>query len=222
MKRIVLSLFVITSIIGVGIFATGAYFTASVSGTNYTFTSGSAGLQFALCGNGDQLNINCEASHTPFTTTIDFVTNPQTIGPGIENDGCLVIKNTGIYTLTLASSMSIVSDPGGLKDAFQVYAGITNASCDPGVITATPFDWESARTAANTAPVNIGSLAPGASMYVITANRWDSAASTRTLSRARRSRSTPSSKARRSNPVHSEIGPPHGARSPSHLPHRDE
>ena len=181
MKRIVLSLFVITSIIGVGIFATGAYFTASVSGTNYTFTSGSAGLQFALCGNGDQLNINCEANHTPFTTTIDFGSNPQTIGPGIENDGCLVIKNTGIYTLTLTSSMSITDDPGGLKDVFQVYAGITNASCDAGAITAVPFDWESAHTAANTGPVSIGSLAPGASMYVITANRWDSSGNQNSL-----------------------------------------
>jgi hypothetical protein len=172
MKRIALSLFAIIAIISVGVFATGAYFTDSISATNYTFTTGSADLKFNFCGDGEHLNIDCSTT----SATLDSVnfTTAQTIGPGIENDGCLVIQNTGQYTLNLKASLTVTSDPAGMWNAFQVYSAITNDHCNPGVISSTPFPWESAHTAQGAGAVSIGSLAPGARMYVIQSNGWDS------------------------------------------------
>lgn len=168
MRKIMSSLFVIASLLGVGVFATGAYFSDTITQDNYTFTTGSADLKFGFCG---PLGAFCDSS----TATLDNYTfsTSQTTGPGIEASNCIVVKNTGTYTLNLSSQLFVTdySHPD-MAIAFQVAADIANNNC---VATAGLRPWSSASAEAAAGQVALGiTLAPGASTYFILYNRWDS------------------------------------------------
>ncbi len=168
MRRILSSVFIIVSLLGVGVYATGAYFTDTITQDNYTFTTTSADLKFGFCG---PVGINCagtgatEDNHT-FTTS-------QVTGPGISASDCLVIENKGSYALTLSSRLTVTSsNPAGMANAFEVKADQANSSCQA---TGTLRDWASANAEQAAGQVGLGiTLAPGARLYVITYNRWNS------------------------------------------------
>jgi hypothetical protein len=169
MKRIALSLFVITAIVSVGVYATGAYFTDSISANNYTFTAGSAGLKFGFCPG---LNTDCSTT----SASLDNYTfsTAQATGPGITAEDCIVVENVGDFALTLTALQQVTyASPDGMQDAFQVYAETTDHSCEPGTGSAI-YSWQSARSAASAGNVPVGSLAAHARLYIIQKNAWDS------------------------------------------------
>ncbi len=170
MRRIIVSLFAISAIVGVGVFATGAYFSDTITQDNYTFTTGSADLKFAFCG---PEGINCAS--TP--ATLDNITfgpsDVQQTGPGITASDCLVIQNTGIYGLTLSSQLFVTSQTNpDMDNFFEVETDQANSSCQA---TGVLRNWASAETAAGAGNVASGiTLAPGDRLYIITRNRWNS------------------------------------------------
>ncbi len=175
MKRIALALFAIIGVVSAGVYATSAYFTDTVSQNNYTFTTGSADLKFGFCPG---ISTDCSAVAASFDTyTFD---TSQPTGPGKSGSGCVVVQNTGDYALhltsqiTVASESPVVSAPYGMQDAFLVKADKdVDSSCTPG--TGTPlYSLQSARSAASFSNLPVGDLAPGAKMYFIISNAWDS------------------------------------------------
>ena len=168
MRKIMSSLFVIASLLGVGIFTTGAYFSDTITQDNYTFTTGSADLKFGFCG---PLGAFCDSSGA----TLDNYTfsTPQTTGPGIEASNCIVVKNTGVYSLNLSSQLFVTDfSHADMTVAFQVAANTANNNCE---VTGALRPWASAASEASAGQVSLGiTLAPGASTYFILYNRWDS------------------------------------------------
>ncbi len=171
-RRIFASLFVISSVIGVGIFATGAYFSDTITQDNYTFTTGSADLKLGFCGGAE--GTNCAAiPATLDNITFDSPSQDQVTGPGKTGIECIVIENTGEYALTLSSQLFVTGYSNfDMGTAFQVRAQSASENCfSTGVIR----DWATAHAEHNAGLVNTGiSLAPGGRLYVLTENRWDS------------------------------------------------
>lgn len=168
MRRIILSLFAISTIVGVGVYATGAYFTDSINNTNYTFTTGTADLKFGFCP-----AVGADCSGTAANQDgWNFVTS-QDVGPGMENSGCAVIENTGDYALSLSSQTVVtLAAPDGMQDALEVAANRANSNCNA---ISTIAGWQSARAAAAAGQVDLGiTLNPGDRLYVIQYNRWNS------------------------------------------------
>jgi hypothetical protein len=168
MRKIMSSLFVIAALLGVGVFATGAYFSDTITQEDYTFTTGSADLKFGFCG---PLGAFCDSAGA----TLDnyTFTTAQTTGPGIEASNCIVVKNVGLYTLNLSSQLFITDYSHlDMTVAFQVAADSANNNC---VSTGGLRPWASASAEAAAGQVPLGiTLAPGASTYFILYNRWDS------------------------------------------------
>jgi hypothetical protein len=153
---------------GIGIFATGAYFTDTVTQDNYTFTTGSADLKIGFCG-----PIGTDCSGTAATEDNIYFTTSQTTGPGIEASDCLVVQNTGDYELTLSSQLFVTdySHPH-MAVFFEVAADNANANC---YATTNARPWNSAANEAAAGKVTTGTtLAPGGRAYFITYNRWNS------------------------------------------------
>jgi hypothetical protein len=168
MRKIMSSLFVIASLLGVGVFATGAYFSDTITQDNYTFTTSQADLKFGFC---PSLGGFCDSS----TATLDNYTfsTSQTTGPGIEASNCIVVKNVGPYALDLSSQLFVTdySHPD-MAQAFQVAANVANNNC---VATAGLRPWASAASEAAAGQVALGiNLDPNESVYFILYNRWDS------------------------------------------------
>lgn len=169
MKRIFASLFAILTIVSVGVFATGAFFTDTITQSNYNFTTGSADLKFAPC---PALNADCSAV-VPTLDNYNFVTSELT-GPGMSNSGCLVIKNTGQYALSLSTQLFVTnySDPD-MAHFFEVATDNANQYCQ---VTSPQIPWARAENQAAAGDVATGiTLAPGAKAYAIVYNQWDSA-----------------------------------------------
>jgi hypothetical protein len=167
MRRIALALFAIVGVVSAGVFATGAYFSDTITANNYTFTTGTADLKFGFCG---PVGIDCSGT-AALLDTWTFTTS-QDIGPGIENSDCLVVENKGDYDLTLSSALSIVSfSHPDMRVAFEVAADQANSSCQA---VSSLNGWQSALDAANNSPTPAGTLAPGQRMYIIQYNRWNS------------------------------------------------
>jgi hypothetical protein len=168
-RRILASLFVIAAVIGVGVFATGAYFTDTVTQTNLTFTTGSASLEFGFCPGLAQ---DCSGAATPYH---DLDTFPAAkIGPGITNADCLVIENTGDYSLNLSGGIqSYTQSVAGLDNVFLVKAETTDTACNPGSGSVI-YSLQSLASAYGASPQSFGTLAPGGRIYIIWSNAWDS------------------------------------------------
>ena len=168
MRKILASLFVISAVIGVGVFATGAYFTSTVSTTNQVFTTGTATLKFGQCG-----AIGADCTNVAATySTLDMTGIVQMTGPGQEHSGCMVIQNTGDYALTLSTTITYVTSNPDFGAYFQLAADKANGGC---AATGALLGWTPAATAQGNSPLPFGpALAPGARMYVILYNRWDS------------------------------------------------
>ncbi|HEX7347994.1 MAG TPA: hypothetical protein VF253_14490 [Candidatus Limnocylindrales bacterium] len=175
MRKILSSVFVIVSVLGIGIFSTGAYFTDTITQDNYTFTTSAADLKFEFCG---PVGINCAG--TPATRDNIFFTTSQETGPGKSASDCLVIENTGNYALGLSSQLFVTeSNPAGMQNVFEVKADRANSSCQP---TALIRDWASAAAEQAAGQVGLGiTLQPGERLYVITYNRWNSVGDQNTL-----------------------------------------
>jgi hypothetical protein len=168
MRRILASLFVIASVVGLGVMATGAYFTDTITLDNYTFETGTADLKFGNCaGEG------ADCSSTPATLDSWTFSTSQQIGPGIVNSGCMVIENTGDYALDLSSTFSVLSySHPDMLTAFEAQSQQANSSCQA---TNTLQDWASAGSLHNTTFDPALVLDPGERLYVILRNRWNSA-----------------------------------------------
>ena len=163
-------------------FATGAYFTDTVTQNNLTFRTGSASLAYGFCPG---LSTDCSGAPDPH----DLSTFPDaTIGPGLTNADCLVIENTGVYALNLT---------GGIATYSQSIGGMNPPSWSrprPRTVVRSGLrsrDLQLAEPAQRVqrGPAAFGSLAPDAKIYVIWSNSWNSAA-TRTRSRTSGSWST--------------------------------
>jgi hypothetical protein len=168
MRRILLSLFVISAVAGIGILATGAYFTDTVTQDNYTFTTGSADLKLGFCG-----PVGTDCSSTAASLDGYTFSTSQLTGPGEEASDCLVVENTGDYALTLSSQLFVTgySHPD-MAAYFEVAADHANSSC---YATSNARPWNSAAGEAGAGKVSSGqTLAPGARAYFITYNRWNS------------------------------------------------
>ena len=169
MRRIFASLFIIASVVGIGVFATGAYFTDTVTQSNLTFKTDSAELAFGFCP-GMQADCSSTAA-----TLHDLATFPDaTIGPGITNADCMVIENKGAYALNLTGGIATYAETvGGMDAAFLVKAETADSSCNPGSGTVI-FGSQSLATAYGAGAQSFGSLAPGGRLYVIWSNAWNS------------------------------------------------
>jgi hypothetical protein len=168
-RRILASLFVITAVVGIGVFATGAYFTDTVTQNNLTFQTGNAQLKYGFCPG---LQADC------LTTTASLhdlsVFPAATIGPGITNADCMVIQNVGAYALNLTGGISNYTESiGGMDAAFLVKAETADSSCNPGSGTVF-FSLQTLLSAYNAGPQAFGTLAPGGRIYVIWSNAWES------------------------------------------------
>jgi hypothetical protein len=168
-RKILVSLFLITSVVGIGIFATGAYFTDTVTQNNLTFNTGQAQLKYGFCPGLQQ-----DCLGTP-ATLHDVSSFPAaTIGPGITNADCLVIQNTGAYALNLTGGIATYTQSiGGMNAAFLVKAETTDSSCNPSTGSVI-FGSQSLLSAYSAGPQSFGSLAPGGRLYVIWSNSWNS------------------------------------------------
>jgi hypothetical protein len=175
-RKILASLFLIASLVGVGVFATGAYFTDTVTQNNLTFRTGSASLVYGFCPG---LSADCSGV---VPTLHDLSTFPDaTIGPGLNNADCLVIKNTGAYALNLTGGIATYAQSvPGMDLAFMVKAETTDSSCNPGSGTVI-FSSQSLASAYNAGPQPFGSLAPNAKIYVVWSNSWNSAGNQNSL-----------------------------------------
>ncbi len=169
MRKILASVFVIAAVLGIGVFATGAYFSDTVTQSNLTFTTGGATLKYGFCP-----GISTDCSGTA-ATLHDVSSFPSaTVGPGITNSDCLVFQNTGTYALNLTGGISAYTQStSGLNNVFLVKAETTDSSCNAGSGTVI-YGSQSLLSAFNNNPQAFGSLAPGARMYVIWSNAWDS------------------------------------------------
>jgi hypothetical protein len=168
-RKILASLFVIASVVGIGVFATGAYFTDTVTQNNLTFQTQSAQLKYGFCP-----GLSADCLGAPATLHDLSVFPPATIGPGINNADCLVIENTGAYALNLTGGISFYAQTiGGMDAAFLVKAETTDSSCNPGSGTVI-FGTQSLASAYAAGPQSFGSLAPGGRMYIIWSNSWNS------------------------------------------------
>jgi hypothetical protein len=171
-RKILASLFAITAIIGAGVFATGAYFTDTITQDNYTFTTSTADLKLGFCGGG--VGTNCSAQPATIDNiTFTSPTDDQVTGPGKSGVDCIVIQNTGQYSLTLTTRLFVTqATPAGMANAFEVAADKANDQCN-GLVTLR--DWASANAAQGLGAVPTGvTLAPGDRLYVLTYNRWNS------------------------------------------------
>jgi hypothetical protein len=165
-RRILASLFVIVAVVGIGIFATGAYFTDTVSTTNQVFVTGSADLKLGACG---EISQNCATTAADMDSWDMGPLPDELIGPDIVNSGCLVVENKGDYLLNLTGSAVVTSQSHPDMDYFfQVRLDQANSGCD---VTSNLLDWTRAE---NVSSMSLGSLAPGARMYLVLSNRWDS------------------------------------------------
>jgi hypothetical protein len=177
-RKILASLFAITAIIGAGVFATGAYFTDTITQDNYTFVTQTADLKLGFCP-----SVGGDCSGTAATIdNITFNSPAQDVvtGPGKTGVDCIVIQNAGAYNLTLSTQLTVTfASPGGMGDALEVAADKANSSC---VAQTTLRDWASAYAAQSAGSVNSGiTLAPGARLYVLTYNRWNSSSGDQNL-----------------------------------------
>ena len=171
-RKILASLFVISAVIGLGVFATGAYFTDTITQDNYTFTTGSADLTLGFCGGG----VGTDCSAVPATLdNVTFTSPAQDVvtGPGKSGIECIVIENKGAYDLTLSSQLFVTgySHPD-MATFFEVAAESASPNCySTGVIRS----WNSAIGEQSAGLVSTGiTLAPGARAYILTENRWNS------------------------------------------------
>ncbi len=168
MRRILSSVFIIVSLLGVGVYATGAYFTDTITQNDYTFTTSSADLKFAFCG-----PIGTDCSTTAATLDDHTFTDDQETGPGKSASGCLVVENTGSYAMALSSRLNI-TDYSHIDMAtyFLVAADQANSNCNP-IATLRPQARAINEANAGLVPLNIN-LNPGERLYIITYNSWDS------------------------------------------------
>jgi hypothetical protein len=169
MRRIITSLFVIGSVIGIGVFATNAYFTDTITQNNLTFQTGTAALSYGFCPGLQQ---DCSTTDATLHDLSVFPT--AKIGPGITNADCMVIKNTGDYALDLTGGIQTYTESvGGMDGVFLVKAETADSSCNPGSGTVI-YGLQSLLDAYNATPQSFGSLAPGGRLYVIWSNAWNS------------------------------------------------
>ena len=124
MRKVLASLFVIVAVVGMGVFATGAYFTDTVTQSNLTFKTGTADLTFGFCPG---LSTDCLSAPAPYDNLASFP--PADIGPGITNADCMVMENQGAYTLNLTGGVDTYTQSvGGMSLAFLVKAETADSS----------------------------------------------------------------------------------------------
>lgn len=173
MRKIMSSLFVIAAVLAVGVVATGAYFSDTITQDNYTFTTGNADLKLGFCGGAEGTDCTGVAASID---NITFSSPAQDVatGPGKSGTECIVVENTGVYSLALSSQLFVTaySHPD-MALYFEVSADRANGSCNP-LSTIRPWNSAIGEHNAGLVPLSI-TMAPGDRLYILTRNRWNSA-----------------------------------------------
>ena len=169
MRKILASLFVIGALLSVGVFATGAFFTDTVTQNNLNFETKAASLQYGFCPG---MATDCSGTLASLHDLSSFPA--ANVGPGINNADCMVIQNNGAYALNLTGGVATYTQStGGMDGAFLVKAETSDSSCNPGSGSLV-FGTQSLASAYGAGAQSFGSLAPGGRLYVIWSNSWDS------------------------------------------------
>ena len=128
MRKIFASLFVIAAVLGIGVFATGAYFTDTVTQSNLTFRTSNADLKMGICTGCSR--IARRPTQTWTASTLRASMSPSARASPIAD--CMVLQNTGAYALNLTGGIaSYTQSPSSMHDAFMVKAQLADATCNP-------------------------------------------------------------------------------------------
>jgi hypothetical protein len=146
-RRILASLFVIGALLAGGVFATGAWFSTSVTAPGVVFTAGATNFDVSLV-QGDQ--------------------NISKLGPGWSKSVCVKIVNEGDFALNMTQKIVATSGSGGLYGAVELLVRSADASCTP---TGVFNDW-SALSNYNNLVLPIGSIGFPGTAYVLEDLRW--------------------------------------------------
>ena len=172
MRKIMSSIFVIAAVLAVGVVATGAYFSDTITQDNYTFTTGNADLKLGVCGGAEGTDCTGVAAALD---NITFSSPAQDVvtGPGTSGTECIVVENTGLYSLALSSQLFVTdySHPN-MATFFEVSADRANGFCNP-LSTLRPWNSAIGEHTAGLVPLSI-TMAPGDRLYILTRNRWNS------------------------------------------------
>ncbi len=148
MKRILSSLFVIMALLGVGAFATGAYFQTVQSQGGFALTGATAGLTVYPEG--------------------AFPTSPMLVGPTLSADVCVKIRNDGQVPLNLSQTLTYTGDMAlGDNVTLGIAVGSTVATCANAA--GTPYKLSEYYNSAQ--PLD-GTLAVGGEIWVLESLRW--------------------------------------------------
>ena len=149
MRKILASLFAISALVAVGVFATGAYFSKSVVSPDITFTAGSPDFNIALV-QGDQ--------------------NIGPVGPGWTKHVCVEIQNAGPFALNMTQKINATAGSPDLYAAVLLRVLAADNSCTP---TGTFNDWSALNNYDNYV-VPMGSVtSPGGTAFVVEDLKWN-------------------------------------------------
>ena len=155
MKRIFASLFVVGALVSMGVFASTAYFQTSQTGPGFTLTTGTPSLAVADVGG-------------------TLTGSPLMVGPAFDEYACVQVTNNGNYPLNVSLSLNMVPadliNGPALENALDLSLK-TGPDCSSGYGT----DYLLSAYQSNPQVLD-GTLAVGATEYVVMRLQWDAAA----------------------------------------------
>ena len=172
MRKIMSSLFVIAAVLAVGVVATGAYFSDTITQDNYTFTTGNADLKLGFCGGAE--GTDC----TGVAATIDNITfsSPSqdvTTGPGTSGTECIVVENTGlVLSRAVESAVRHGLQPSQHGNLLRSLRGQGQRILQP-ALDASPVEFSDRRAHCRTRSAR-ASPWHRAIACILTRNRWNS------------------------------------------------
>ncbi len=155
MRKLLASLFVISALLGVGVFATAAYFQVQQAGPGFTLTTGTADLDVA------QVDGTLTGS-------------PLMVGPGFDEYTCIRIHNTGDYALDVTLTLST---PPADRLALAVQNALDLSINPTPDCTGYGTDYLLSAYLVPNNPQSLGpTLAVGATSYAVLRLHWNAAA----------------------------------------------
>ena len=169
MRKILASLFVIIAVVGAGVFATGAYFTDTVTQSNLTFQTGTADLKFGFCPG---LAADCSG----------VTAYPGRPGHVPVRDDRPRHHECRLHGLPEHRSICPQPDrwhryvrPDGPRHELRLpRQGRDRRTSSCQAVGSVVFGMQPLHQAYLASPQSFGSLAPAARIYVIWSNAWDS------------------------------------------------
>jgi len=146
-RKILASLFVIAALLGVGVFATGAYFQVVQPGPAFDIETGTADLFVQPVGGN--------------------LGDLDKVGPGYDRYTCISILNDGEFALNVTLSLAFPDGNAALEQAMYASLNPTNSSC-----TGYGTDYTLDQYIGNPQVLATG-LTPGATAYVVLRLHWN-------------------------------------------------